>query len=158
MPLQGRACAVETVRLLRRPYRVRTAVLVGAAMKMGAIVAKASLKDQDHIYEFGKHLGVAFQLQDDYLDTFGDPKTFGKQLGGDIIENKKTYLYLKAIEFSDQKDKVALQHLFTSKPQDVDTKIRAAKQFFVSSGSAAALKRRLEPIRIWHFRHWSRSK
>ncbi|WP_242092581.1 polyprenyl synthetase family protein [Aestuariivivens sediminicola] len=119
----------------------KTAVLVAAAMKMGAIVAKANLKDQNHIYEFGKHLGVAFQLQDDYLDTFGDPKSFGKQLGGDIIENKKTYLYLKAMEFSDDKDKVALRQLFTSKPQDVEAKIRAAKQFFVSSGSATATEK-----------------
>ncbi|MCL4165974.1 UNVERIFIED_CONTAM: hypothetical protein GTU68_038733, partial [Idotea baltica] len=74
----------------------KTAVLVGAAMKMGAIVANASEADQNSIYEFGRHLGIAFQLQDDYLDAFGDPKTFGKQVGGDIIENKKTYLYLKA--------------------------------------------------------------
>src|SRR5690606_16859238 len=79
----------------------KTAVLVGAAMKMGAIVAQAKEEDQDIIYEFGKNLGIAFQLQDDYLDVFGDPKTFGKQVGGDIIENKKTYLYLKAVEFSE---------------------------------------------------------
>ena len=78
----------------------KTAVLVGAAMKMGAIVANASEEDQNNIYEFGRNLGIAFQLQDDYLDAFGDPKTFGKQVGGDIIENKKTYLYLKALEFS----------------------------------------------------------
>ena len=70
----------------------KTAVLVGAAMKMGAIVANASKSDQEDIYSFGRLLGIAFQLQDDYLDAFGDPKTFGKQVGGDIIENKKTYL------------------------------------------------------------------
>ncbi|MFK7781489.1 polyprenyl synthetase family protein, partial [Psychroserpens sp.] len=74
----------------------KTAVLVGAAMKMGAIVSNASEDCQNSIYEFGRNLGIAFQLQDDYLDAFGDPKTFGKQVGGDIIENKKTYLYLKA--------------------------------------------------------------
>src|SRR5690606_710944 len=83
----------------------KTAVLVGAAMKMGAIVAKTSEKNQDMMYEFGKNLGIAFQLQDDYLDVFGDPKTFGKQSGGDIIENKKTYLYLKALEFSSREDR-----------------------------------------------------
>ncbi|WP_242202948.1 polyprenyl synthetase family protein [Aestuariivivens insulae] len=114
----------------------KTAVLVGAAMKMGAIVANASLEDQHNIYEFGKNLGIAFQLQDDYLDAFGDPKTFGKQVGGDIIENKKTYLYLKALEFSNETDKTTLRQLFASNPEDIATKIETAKQFFLSSGSA----------------------
>ncbi|GAA4895129.1 polyprenyl synthetase family protein [Flaviramulus aquimarinus] len=122
----------------------KTAVLVGAAMKMGAIVANASDKDQHSIYEFGKNLGIAFQLQDDYLDAFGDPKTFGKQVGGDIIENKKTYLYLKALEFSNETDKVELSELFASNPEDVVTKIEVAKQFFVSSGSAQATKEAIE--------------
>ena len=76
----------------------KTAVLVGAAMKMGAIVAKTTVENANSIYDFGLNLGIAFQLQDDYLDAFGNPETFGKQVGGDIIENKKTYLYLKAIE------------------------------------------------------------
>ena len=76
----------------------KTAVLVAAAMKMGAIIADKPEDVQDLIYDFGKNLGIAFQLQDDYLDAFGDPETFGKQVGGDIIENKKTYLYLKALE------------------------------------------------------------
>lgn len=74
----------------------KTAVLVAAAMKMGAIVANASEENQNNIYEFGINLGIAFQLQDDYLDAFGNPETFGKQVGGDIIENKKTYLYIKS--------------------------------------------------------------
>ena len=100
----------------------KTAVLVGAAMKMGAIVAGASVKDQNDIYEFGKNLGMAFQLQDDYLDAFGDPKTFGKQVGGDIIENKKTYLYLKALEFLNENDKMKLQQLFSSNPKEVSIK------------------------------------
>ena len=122
----------------------KTAVLVGAAMKMGAIVAHASDKDQDSIYEFGKNLGIAFQLQDDYLDAFGDPKTFGKQVGGDIIENKKTYLYLKALEFSNKSDKVELSQLFSSNPEDVSTKIQTAKQYFETSGSAEATKKAIE--------------
>jgi geranylgeranyl diphosphate synthase type II len=78
----------------------KTAVLVGAAMKMGAIVAETSAENANNIYDFGLNLGLAFQLQDDYLDAFGNPETFGKQVGGDIIENKKTYLYLKAMEFA----------------------------------------------------------
>ncbi|MDC1379212.1 polyprenyl synthetase family protein [Algibacter sp.] len=118
----------------------KTAVLVGAAMKMGAIVAQASEDDQNNIYEFGRNLGIAFQLQDDYLDAFGDPKTFGKQVGGDIIENKKTYLYLKALEFLNESDRLELRQLFESNPENVHTKIELAKQFFVSTGSAQATK------------------
>ncbi len=129
----------------------KTAVLVGAAMKMGAIVAHASEDDQNNIYEFGRNLGIAFQLQDDYLDAFGDPKTFGKQVGGDIIENKKTYLYLKALEFSNEADKVELSQLFASDPEDVNTKIEIAKQFFMSSGSAEATKEAIEDYTLKAF-------
>ncbi len=118
----------------------KTAVLVGAAMKMGAIVASASKVDQDRIYEFGRLLGIAFQLQDDYLDAFGDPETFGKQVGGDIIENKKTYLYIKAIEFSNDDDQLQLQHLFGINPSDASEKIETVKQIFQSSGSADATR------------------
>tara|TARA_B100000809_G_scaffold262381_1_gene313247 strand:+ start:265 stop:1239 length:975 start_codon:yes stop_codon:yes gene_type:complete len=122
----------------------KTAVLVGAAMKMGAIVANASQDCQDSIYDFGKHLGIAFQLQDDYLDAFGDPKTFGKQVGGDIIENKKTYLYLKALEFSDDEDKLQLERLYSVNPSDPSDKIDTVKQLFISSGSAEATKKEIE--------------
>ncbi|WP_299222975.1 polyprenyl synthetase family protein [uncultured Psychroserpens sp.] len=118
----------------------KTAVLVGAAMKMGAIVANASVECQDSIYDFGKNLGIAFQLQDDYLDAFGDPKTFGKQVGGDIIENKKTYLYIKALEFSNEEDRLQLEHLYGVNPSDPSEKIQTIKQLFVSTGSAEATK------------------
>jgi geranylgeranyl diphosphate synthase type II len=118
----------------------KTAVLVGAAMKMGAIVAGASATDQQNIYEFGRNLGIAFQLQDDYLDAFGDPKTFGKQVGGDIIENKKTYLYLKALEFSSEAHKIELADLFATQPEDATSKIHRVKHIFESSGAAKATK------------------
>ena len=78
----------------------KTAVLVGASLQMGAIVAQTSKSCKDAIYQYGRLLGIAFQLQDDYLDAFGDPETFGKQPGGDIIENKKTFLYLKTLELA----------------------------------------------------------
>jgi len=122
----------------------KTAVLVGAAMKMGAIVAGASIEDQNNIYEFGKNLGTAFQLQDDYLDAFGNPETFGKQVGGDIIENKKTYLYIKALEFSNEKDKLQLQHLFSNNADASENKVAIVKQIFKSSGSAEATKKAIE--------------
>jgi len=116
----------------------KTAVLIGAAMKMGAIVAGASKSCQENIYEFGRNLGLAFQLQDDYLDAFGDPKTFGKQVGGDIIENKKTFLYLTALERSTISEKEKLTALFTQTPDDPTAKIDAVKHLFVASGASKA--------------------
>ena len=122
----------------------KTAVLVGAAMQMGAIVAEASEEDQSSIYEFGINLGIAFQLQDDYLDAFGDPETFGKRVGGDIIENKKTYLYLKAVEFSSEENRKQLQQLYSVSPSNTADKVETIKQLFVSSGSAEATKREIK--------------
>lgn len=116
----------------------KTAVLVAAAMKMGAIVAQSSKENANLIYDFGLNLGLAFQLQDDYLDAFGDPKTFGKQVGGDIIENKKTYLYLKAIEFSSKEQREVLMHLFSIQPDDNLDKINAAKEIFNATGASEA--------------------
>lgn len=116
----------------------KTAVLVGAAMKMGAIVAETSAANADLIYDFGLNLGLAFQLQDDYLDAFGNPETFGKQVGGDIIENKKTYLYLKAMEFSDADQKKQLGHLFSIQPDDNHDKIETVKEIFRATGAAQA--------------------
>lgn len=127
-----------------RMIEYKTAVLVGAAMKMGAIIAQASENDQERIYQFGKNLGIAFQLQDDYLDAFGDPDTFGKQVGGDIIENKKTYLYLKALEFLSESDRTNLQNLFTENSQNSENKVTTVKQLFVSSGSAEATKQAIK--------------
>ncbi|TNJ44338.1 polyprenyl synthetase family protein [Tamlana fucoidanivorans] len=129
-----------TVEAYLKMIEYKTAVLVAAALKMGAIVAKASTADQEGIYDYGRNLGIAFQLQDDYLDAFGDPKTFGKQVGGDIIENKKTYLFIKALEFSNASDKAELAQLFSTNPEDVQAKIQKAKHYFVESGAAKATK------------------
>ena len=116
----------------------KTAVLVAAAMKMGAIIADASTENANLIYDFGLNLGLAFQLQDDYLDAFGDPETFGKQVGGDIIENKKTYLYLKAMAFSNEKDAAELSRLFSIHPEDSTEKIEIVKELFNTSGASTA--------------------
>jgi geranylgeranyl diphosphate synthase type II len=118
----------------------KTAVLVAAAMKMGAIIAETSEENANLIYDFGLNLGLAFQLQDDYLDAFGNPETFGKQVGGDIIENKKTYLYLKALEFASADQAQELAELFSVHPQDSTTKIAAVKEIFVASGAAQETK------------------
>ncbi|RCW93299.1 polyprenyl synthetase family protein [Winogradskyella arenosi] len=116
----------------------KTAVLVGAAMKMGAIVAKASDADQNAIYEFGRLLGIAFQLQDDYLDAFGNPETFGKQVGGDIIENKKTYLYLKTLELGTEADTVSLKTAMNNAELSHEDKVVSVKALFLKSGAAEA--------------------
>ena len=118
----------------------KTAVLVGAAMKMGAIVAETSEDNANLIYDFGLNLGIAFQLQDDYLDAFGNPETFGKQVGGDIIENKKTYLYLKAMAFSSEENKQQLLHLFSSQSSENTDKIASVKAIFNASGASEATK------------------
>ncbi|GAA4047653.1 polyprenyl synthetase family protein [Flavobacterium chungnamense] len=122
----------------------KTAVLVGAAMKMGAIVAETSVENANLIYDFGLNLGIAFQLQDDYLDAFGDPETFGKQVGGDIIENKKTYLYLKAMEFSNADEKEQLTHLFSIQPSDNSDKIESVKSIFNQTKASAATQKAIQ--------------
>ena len=81
-----------------RMIELKTSVLLAASLKMGAILGGAGKGNQDHLYEFGRNLGIAFQVQDDYLDAFGDPSRFGKQVGGDIIANKKTFLVIHALE------------------------------------------------------------
>lgn len=109
---------------------LKTSVLVAAALKMGAIVAKADEEQAQHLYNYGLNLGIAFQLQDDYLDTFGDPESFGKQVGGDIIENKKTYLYLKALEVANGTDKDDLLNLYNGKQKNNTEKIATVSTIF----------------------------
>ena len=109
---------------------LKTSVLVAAALKMGAIVAKADEKEAQHLYNYGLNLGIAFQLQDDYLDTYGDPETFGKQVGGDIIENKKTYLYLKALEVANNADRENLMALYNEKQKNITEKISTVSAIF----------------------------
>lgn len=129
----------------------KTAVLVGAAMKMGAIVAETSTENANAIYDFGLNLGIAFQLQDDYLDAFGDPETFGKQVGGDIIENKKTYLYLKAMEYAKAEEKEQLLHLFSIQPSDNTDKIESVKQLFNQTGASDATQSAIQEYTLKAF-------
>jgi geranylgeranyl diphosphate synthase type II len=122
----------------------KTAVLVAAAMKMGAIVAETTEENKNLIYDFGLNLGLAFQLRDDYLDAFGNPETFGKQVGGDIIENKKTYLYLKAMEFASVNEKEQLLHLFSFQSSENTDKINSVKGIFNQTGASAATQKAIE--------------
>jgi geranylgeranyl diphosphate synthase type II len=129
----------------------KTAVLVAAAMKMGAIVAQTSAENGDLIYDFGLNLGLAFQLQDDYLDAFGDPATFGKQVGGDIIENKKTYLYLKAIEFASSEERNQLLQLFSVSLEDNSSKIEEVKTLFNATGASKATQQAIQDYTLKAF-------
>ena len=98
--------------------RLKTAVLLGCALKMGAIVAGATLQQAEAIYKFGENIGLAFQLQDDYLDVYGDAETFGKKIGGDILNNKKTYMLISALSLAEGSIKDRLQNLLAGKADD----------------------------------------
>lgn len=117
----------------------KTSVLVACALQMGAIIAGAPVAEQERIYAYGLNLGLAFQLMDDYLDAYGDPETFGKEVGGDIRENKKTYLYLKSIENPDftapLKNWFTMDYTAMSEEQIQDKK-EAVKKLFLASGGA----------------------
>ena len=96
----------------------KTSVLLAASLQLGAIVGGASENNQDHIYEFGRNLGIAFQIQDDYLDAFGDPEKFGKQVGGDIKSNKKTFLMIHALETAKGDLLLKLNNAIANNPED----------------------------------------
>lgn len=110
--------------------RLKTAVLLGGALKLGAIIAGASEKDADLIYQFGENIGIAFQLQDDILDVYADPEKFGKQVGGDIIANKKTFLLLKAFELADGETRASLDTWTAYKEFNVQEKVNTVRQVY----------------------------
>jgi len=102
----------------REMITLKTSVLLAAALKLGAIIGGAGEGNAGHLYEFGKNLGIAFQIQDDYLDAFGDPEKFGKQVGGDILANKKTFLLIHAMETVTGEDQQLLDNLLKNNPPD----------------------------------------
>jgi geranylgeranyl diphosphate synthase type II len=102
---------------------LKTSVLLAASLKLGSILGGASQRNQNLLYEFGKKLGIAFQIQDDYLDAFGDPKKFGKQPGGDIKSNKKTFLLIQALATADVSQKKELKQLMNGNGQDKTEKV-----------------------------------
>ena len=110
--------------------RLKTAVLLGSVLKIGAIVAGANDKNQKAIYDFGINLGLAFQLQDDILDCYSDVNVFGKMTGGDISDNKKTYLYLKALELASEDDRNHLLNLFKMPKGRNEEKIQAVLNIY----------------------------
>jgi geranylgeranyl diphosphate synthase type II len=102
----------------------KTAVLLGCSLQMGAICANASIQNQQHLYEFGKHVGIAFQILDDILDVYADDEKFGKQVGGDIISNKKTFMLLDAFELADENQTKELNNLLYSNTISNDDKVK----------------------------------
>ena len=144
---------------------LKTSVLLAASLQLGAILGGTGERNQQHIYEFGKNLGIAFQVQDDYLDAFGDPAKFGKQVGGDIIANKKTFLMIRAMEAADASSKKELLQLIKDSPADkvektlaifkkcdVDTWANELKEKYLQSAlqhleEIAVLSIRKEPLK-----------
>ena len=129
--------------------RLKTSVLLGGALQMGAILADAELQQQELIYQFGVAIGIAFQLQDDFLDVYGDPTTFGKQLGGDILANKKTILALRAHALAEGENEQELHALITSPTVSDVEKIDRMKGLYSRLGvDQHAEKLKLEYMRL----------
>jgi geranylgeranyl diphosphate synthase, type II len=144
---------------------LKTSVLLAASLKLGAILGGAGEGNQQHIYQFGRNLGIAFQVQDDFLDAFGDPEKFGKQVGGDILANKKTFLQIKALEAANMQQREELYQLMQSNPTDkvqrvlaifrqcgVDDWARELKEKYINAAfrnleDIAVVSKRKEPLR-----------
>jgi geranylgeranyl diphosphate synthase, type II len=114
-----------------RMIELKTSVLLAASLKLGAMIGGASIGNTDHIYQFGRNLGIAFQVQDDYLDCFGDPAKFGKQVGGDIKANKKTFLMIHALETAPAQQQQQLKELMQKNPSD---KVEQVLAIYKSAG------------------------
>jgi len=110
--------------------RLKTSVLLACAMKIGAILADAPAEDVENLYKFGEQIGLAFQLQDDYLDVYGDPKIFGKAVGGDIVSNKKTYMLINAFNRANSSQRAELQRLINTESFDRDKKVAAVTALY----------------------------
>ena len=123
---------------------LKTAALLACSLKTGALIAGTSEKNGQLIYDFGINLGIAFQLHDDLLDVFGDEEKFGKQCGGDILANKKTYLLLKALELSDANQKQELTQWLTAKQFDAKEKVTAVKNIFSATGAKEKTEAEME--------------
>jgi geranylgeranyl diphosphate synthase type II len=123
--------------------RQKTAVLLGFSLELGAILANASLEDRKALREFGVNIGIGFQLKDDLLDAYADPKKFGKQVGGDIIANKKTYLLIKALEKAKDATKQSLQAQLALTKFNKAKKVKAIKEIYNSLGLPALAEKKI---------------
>lgn len=126
--------------------RLKTSILLAACLKMGALLGGASEQDASLLYSFGEKLGLAFQLQDDLLDVYGDAKVFGKRIGGDIVCNKKTYMYINTCLLASEEEKGVLAKWAQYEGDDVDAKIEAVKAVYDSVGIKGKAEAKIEEL------------
>ena len=124
--------------------RLKTSVLLACAVKIGAILAGASKEDQENLYKFGEKIGLAFQLQDDLLDVYGDPKVFGKNIGGDIMSNKKTYMLINALNRSNEEQRKELQKWIDAKNPDRQEKVSAVTRIYDEIGIRQLCEKKMD--------------
>lgn len=124
--------------------RLKTSVLLACATKIGAIMADAPKEDVENLYRFGERMGLAFQLQDDFLDVYGDPKVFGKAIGGDITSNKKTYMLINSIGKAEGEDKATLMKWIDAKDFDREEKVKAVTAIYTKLGIDIMAKAKME--------------
>ena len=124
--------------------RLKTAVLLACALKVGAMIGGASAADADALYDYGIHIGLAFQLQDDLLDVYGDPKTFGKNIGGDILCNKKTFLLINALSVASEEQRQVMEDWMARKTYDAQEKIAAFANLYNELSIRDLTERRIE--------------
>ena len=124
--------------------RLKTSVLLACATKMGAILADAPQEDADKLYKFGEQMGLAFQLQDDYLDVYGDPEVFGKAIGGDILCNKKTYMLINAFNLANDEQRKRLQQWVKAENPDPRQKIEAVTQIYNEIGISQLAEQKIK--------------
>lgn len=124
--------------------RLKTAVLLACALKVGAMIGGASAADADALYDYGIHIGLAFQLQDDLLDVYGDPKTFGKNIGGDILCNKKTFLLINALSAASEEQRQVMEDWMARKTYDAQEKIAAFTNLYNELSIRDLTERRIE--------------
>lgn len=124
--------------------RLKTSVLLACALKIGAIMADADEEDQQNLYHFGEQIGLAFQLQDDYLDVYGDPSVFGKNIGGDITSNKKTFMLINALQLAEGEDKAELLRWIEATDFDRNEKINAVTALYNKLGIDRLAQEKIE--------------
>lgn len=126
--------------------RLKTSLLLGYALKIGAILGEASQEDVEHLYTFGEKMGLAFQLQDDWLDVYGDPKTFKKKLGGDIVDNKKTFMLINAYQRADATQKAELDRWVQAESGHDEEKIAAVTHIYNILGIGDLALQKIEEL------------